>query len=210
MKLYNWNVAPNPRRVRMFAREKGIELEIIEVGASGQPKLQDEYLNANPHRIVPSLELDDGTIIGEAPIICRYLEAVFPEPPLLGQGPKEQAEIGMWERKCELEGMAACAEILRNKVKAFDGRALPGYAVPIERIEALVDRGKIRLEAFYQKLNNRLGNSRFVGGDAFSVADITGFITVEMARQGKNGIPEDCENVHRWHTEIASRDSVNA
>ena len=99
---------------------------------------------------------------------------------------------------------------MRNKVKAFDGRALPGYAVPIERIEALADRGKIRLEAFYQKLNNRLGNSRFVGGDAFSVADITGFITVEMARQGKNGIPEDCENVHRWHTEIASRDSVNA
>ncbi len=210
MKLYNWNVAPNPRRVRMFAHEKGIELDVVDVGEPGQPRLADNYLDANPHRIVPSLELDDGTVIGEVPVICRYLEAIHPAPPLFGRTPIEQAEIGMWERKCELEGMAPCAEILRNKVKAFDGRALPGYAIPIERIEALADRGKLRLGVFYEKLDARLSDAEYIGGDAFSVADITGFVTVEMATQGRNGIPEACSNVSRWHAAIAARESAKA
>jgi glutathione S-transferase len=210
MKLYNWQVAPNPRRVRMFIAEKGINIETIEVGEPGQAKLSDAYLASNPHRIVPALELDDGTLIGEAPVICRYLESIYPETPLLGRDAREQAIIGMWDRKCELEGLQACAEILRNKVRAFDGRALPGYSVPIERIDALIGRGQIRLGAFFDKLDTQLGESPFVAGDSVSVADITAFCSVEMARSGKTEIPANCTNVTRWHNEMSARPSTKA
>lgn len=210
MKLYNWQVAPNPRRVRMFMAEKGIEVETVDVGEPGSPKLTDAFLAGNPHRIVPALELDDGTVIGEAPVICRYLESLHPDPPLLGRDPEEQAVVGMWERKCELEGLQACAEILRNKVRAFAGRALPGYTVPIEQIPELAERGKVRLEAFYEKLDRRLGECRYLAGDDFTFADITGFVAVEMARAGKNDIPDACTNVKRWHEAVSARPSAKA
>jgi len=210
MKLYDWKVAPNPRRVRMYLAEKGIEIETVEVGEPGQARLSEAYLASNPHRIVPALELDDRTLIGEAPAICRYLESQYPEPPLLGRDPRERAIVEMWDRKCEIEGMQACAEILRNKVKAFAGRGLPGYRVPIPQIPALVDRGLVRLETFYEKLDRRLGESEFVAGDVFTGADITGFVAVEMASRGGNGIPEGCPNVARWHTAIAARPSAAA
>ena len=90
MKLYSWQVAPNPRRVRLFVAEKGIPLDVIEVGELGSSKLSDDYLGKYPHRVVPALELDDGTVIGEAPVICRYLEALYPEIPLLGSGLKSR------------------------------------------------------------------------------------------------------------------------
>ena len=210
MKLYNWQVAPNPRRVRMFIAEKDLAIDTVEVGEPGKPQLSDHFLTRNPHRIVPALELDDGTVIGEAPVICRYLESLHPEPPLLGRDPKEQAIVGMWERKCELEGLQPCAEILRNKVRAFEGRALPGYIVRIEQIAELAERGKVRLEAFYDKLEQRLAESRYLAGDDFTVADITGFVAVEMARAGKNDIPERCPHVQRWHAAVAARPSAKA
>lgn len=210
MKLYNWHVAPNPRRVRMFIVEKGLDIEIVEVGEPGQPKLNDAFLSTNLHRLVPALELDDGTLLGEAPVICRYLDSVFPEPPLLGRDPKERAVVDMWDRKCELEGMQACAEILRNKVKGFAGRGLPGYTVRIDQIDQLVARGLVRVGAFYAKLDARLGESAFLAGADFTGADITGFVSVEMARQGKNGIPDECANVKRWHEAISARDSATA
>ena len=210
MKLYDWQVAPNPRRVRMFVAEKGIELETVEVGEPGRPSLSESFLSADPHRVVPALELDDGTVIGEAPVICRYLESVYPDPPLLGRDAREQAIVAMWDRKCELEGLQACAEILRNKFKAFAGRALPGYTVPIEQIEALVERGRVRLGAFYEKLDRRLGEGTWLAGDVLTFADITGFVTVEMARAGKNEIPSGCANVQRWHEAIARRPSARA
>ena len=194
----------------MFIAEKGIDIETIEAGADKQPNLSAEYLSSSDHRLVPALELDDGTIIGEAPVICRYLEELHPEPALLGESAESRAIVAMWDRKCELEGFQACAEILRNKVSAFEGRALPGYDVPIEQIPALIERGQVRLQAFYQKLEKRLADNQYLAGDSFSFADITGFCAVEMARAGKNDVPDDCPNVKRWYESIASRPSAKA
>lgn len=211
MKLYNWQVAPNPRRVRMYIAEKGLtDIEIVDVGDASQPRLSDDYLANNPHRIVPALELDDGTLIGEVPVICQYLERIYPEVPLFGSTPEAQAQVSMWDRKCELEGLQACAEMLRNKVKVFDGRALPGYTVRIEQIDALVERGAVRLGAFWEKLDARLGQSSHLAGDEFTFADITGFCTVDFAKAGRNEIPAGCSNVQRWYDSIASRDSASA
>ncbi|MEM7254516.1 MAG: glutathione S-transferase family protein [Pseudomonadota bacterium] len=210
MKLYDWKLAPNPRRVRMFIAEKGLDVEMIDVGADGAPKLKDDFLASNKHRLVPSLELDDGTVIGEAPVICRFLEDLHPSPALLGSNEKERAFVAMWDRKCEFEGLHAAAEVLRNKVSAFAGRGLPGYTIPIEQVDGLIARGQVRIGAFYQKLNQRLGESNHLALDTFSFADITGFCVVQMAIAGKMGIPDDCSNVKRWHDAIAERDSTKA
>ncbi|MCH9671107.1 MAG: glutathione S-transferase family protein [Gammaproteobacteria bacterium] len=210
MRLFDWKAAPNPRRVRMFLAEKNIDMEIIDVGEPGAPKLKDEFLNSNPHRIVPALELDDGTVIGEAPVICRYLETVHPTPSLLGADPKEQAAIAMWDRKCEFEGLHAVAEVLRNKAKAFAGRALPGYTIPIEQIDGLIERGTVRVGAFYAKLDHRLGESTHLATKNLSFADITAFCVVDMAKAGKMTIPDGCANVSRWYESVASRPSAKA
>jgi glutathione S-transferase len=195
----------------MYLAEKGIDdVELVDVGEPGAPKLSDAYLGKGAFRLVPCLELDDGTLIGEAPVICRYLERLYPEPPLLGRDPREEALIAMWERKCENEGVQACGELLRNKARAFAGRALPGYTVAIEQIPALVDRAVVRIGAFYEKLDRRLADSEFLAGDGLSLADITGFCAVEMARAGKQEIPESCANLRRWHGAMARRPSASA
>jgi len=111
MKLYTWALAPNPRRVTIFMAEKGIEMPIEDVG--DRAALKPDYLRKSTHRRVPVLELDDGTCIGEAMAICRYLEALHPEPPLFGRDPKQAALIDMWERYCEYDGVFAVAEVLR-------------------------------------------------------------------------------------------------
>ena len=175
------------------------------MGEPGSPKLSDAYLAQYPHRIVPALELDDGTVIGEVPVICRYLEALYPKIPLLGTDPKEQALIAMWDRKCELEGLQAIAEVLRNKVKVFAGRALPGYTIPIEQIDGLIERGTVRMAAFYQKLDARLGESEFLALGKLTFADITGFCVVEMAKGGKMTIPDECAHVRRWYENLTCR-----
>ena len=143
MKLYSWGAAPNPRRVLIYLAEKGIELEVVEAGEGAH--LTDGYLARYDGRIVPMLELDDGTQIGEAMAICRYLEDGYPAPPLFGVNRRDRALVEMWERRAELEAFAGLAEVFRNSTPAFAGRGLPGFEEPIEQIPALIERGKKRL-----------------------------------------------------------------
>ena len=140
MKLYSWGAAPNPRRVLIYLAEKGIELEVVEAGEGAH--LTDDYLARYDGRIVPMLELDDGTQIGEAMAICRYLEDGYPAPPLFGVNRRDRALVDMWERRAELEAFAGLAEVFRNSTPAFAGRGLPGFEEPIEQIPALIERGR--------------------------------------------------------------------
>ena len=96
-----------------------------EVGVPGKPILDPAFLEKAPHRRVPVLELDDGTLISEAMAICRYFEAQHPDPPLMGADPLEMARVEMWERMSEFEGLLAVAESFRNAKRSFAGRALP-------------------------------------------------------------------------------------
>jgi glutathione S-transferase len=208
MKLYVWGPAPNPRRVRIFAAEKNIALEIIDAGSGAM--LKPEFLEKNPHKLVPALELDDGTLIGEASAICRYLEALHPEPRLFGSEPKQAALIDMWDRKCEFECLQAAAEVFRNVLPAFENRGLGGYSVPIPQIPALIERGTIRVQQFCKKLDAQLAHSPFVAGETFSMADITGLCAVDFARRARIAIPGECTNVARWHAEVSGRPSAKA
>jgi glutathione S-transferase len=209
MKLYDFELAPNPRRVRMYLAEKGIELPRVQVNLRQGEQFDEGFRRENPSMIVPALALDDGTLITETMAICRYFEAQQPAPALFGSTPREQAMVEMWSRRAELEGFQAVAEALRNSLERFRDRALPGprnYA----QIPALVERGKARIRGFFEDLDARLATSRYVAGASFSVADITAFVTVEFAGWIEEKPTAAQTHLLRWHGEVAARPSAKA
>ena len=210
MKVYTWLNAPNPRRARVFLAEKDIDMEIVEASDPDNPgQLNAEFCQKYPHRRVPLLELDDGTWIGEAAAICRYLETLYPEAPLMGRDPKEAAIVEMWDRLVEWEGMMAISEFFRNTHKLFVGRALAGYRQEIPQIPDLAKRGELRLRMFYTKIDEQLLRNEFLAGDAFSFADITALCAIDFGISRRLPIPEDCLGVLRWHRSISARPSAS-
>ena len=208
MKLYDWSIAPNPRRVRIYLREKGIDIPIEEAGYSDKPILQPEFLAAHTHRRVPLLVLDDGTEIAEAMAICRYFETLHPEPALMGGDAKERAIVEMWERMAEAEGMVAAAEVFRNSRRGFADRSVAGSADPIPQIPGLIERGTQRIGLFYDKFNAQLADNAFVAGENFSVADITTLCVIDFAIFVGLEIPDNRPHVARWHAGVSSRPST--
>jgi len=207
MRFYDCSTAPSPRRVRMLIAEKGLTIETVQVDLAKGEHLTERFHEINPHRTVPVLELDDGTRLLDSNSISLYLDEVFPEPNLLGRDAKERAVIAMWQREMEFNGLMAVAECFRNSAKGFRGRALTG-PVDYEQIPALAERGRRRVRCFFADLNRRLEESEFVAGERFTVADITGFISVEFARAIKEAIADDALHLKRWRDEVASRPSA--
>jgi glutathione S-transferase len=209
MKLYEWDFAPNCRRVRMFLTEKGIEIPKEECITSGIV-LKDPFLAKYEHAMVPMLELDDGTQIGEALSIWTYLEALYPNPPLMGTTALEKAMISAWERRAYDEGMVGHAEIFRNSHPNFVDRGLPGHGEAVPQIPALIERGKLRVARFHKKFNAQLANNKFVAGDKFSVADITTVTVVDFGHALEMPIPDNCPQVKRWYDQMQQRESVRS
>lgn len=210
MKIYDWRLAPNPRRVRMFLAEKGLDVPLEEVGDG--MRLKPEFVaRFDPHATTPTLELDDGTCISEAMAICRYFEDLHPEPRLMGRDAKEKAIVEMWERRAYEGAMFAISEMLRNTHPAFTQRGLPGTAEPIEQVASMVERGRGRLRRFSASADEQLAENRFMAGDAFSVADITAFCALDMlGRMLDAPIAPEQANLRRWFGEVAKRPSVAA
>lgn len=207
MKLYTFPSAPSPQRVHIFMQEKGIDIDTKFVDMMKAEQLSDGYKAVNPNATVPALVLDDGTVISEVVAICRYLEAKFPDKPLMGIDAKEQALVCEWDHRIESECMSGIAEALRNKGDAFKNRALPG-TLDLEQIPELVPRGRKRIAAFFEVLDAQLANNQYIAGESFSMADITAFVAVNFAGWVKMKVPEELEHLHRWHSEIAGRPSV--
>lgn len=128
MKLYEFTQAPNPRRVRIFLAEKGIEVESVQVDIVGGENLGDEFKAINPRGFLPTLVLDDGTVIDESPAICRYFELTHPEPPLMGTDAASQAYIASVERHMEFDGIQAIGDVFRTPI-----RPSPNDARPVSR-----------------------------------------------------------------------------
>lgn len=210
MKLYDWSLAPNPRRVRLFLAEKGVNIETIQAAGPTDMTLAPWFLDLSPRRKVPLLELDDGTRIGEAMAICRYLEAVHPQPPLFGRDPREGAIIDMWERESDQNGLQAGAEHVRNAHPAFAGRALPGYEQPTRQIAELAERGRMRYYTYQKQVDARLVENEFLGGELFSVADITAFCAIDFWRKFRLAIADEHKHLHRWYAAVSERPSATA
>ncbi len=210
MKLYDWSIAPNPRRVRIYLAEKGIDIQVEEAGYTDKAFLKPEFLERFPHRRVPLLVLDDGTEIAEAMAICRYFETLHPEPPLMGTDARDRALVEMWERLAEWEGIHAISEVFRNSRRSFADRGLAGSGNPIPQIPELVERGTRRVGEFHDKIDRRLADSAFLAGENFTVADITALCAIDFAIFVGLGIPENRSNVARWHESVSARPCAGA
>ena len=207
MKFYDCSPAPSPRRVRLFMCEKGIELPTVQVDLMKNEQLGEAFLKINPDGTVPVLELDDGTKITEALAICQYLEDTVPNPPLFGRDARERALAIMWNAKIEQQGLAAIADLFRNRSKAFQNRALPG-PVAFEQIPALIERGRIRAEHFLDRMNAQLADNRFMIGDVFTLADITLLVAVDFAAWSKIAIGHQHGHLQRWYDEVSVRPAL--
>ena len=209
MRLHDCNMAPNPRRARIFLAEKGLDVELVEHSILEGETNGEAYLKINPWGTVPALELDDGSLIREAPAIFRYIESSHSTPNLLGDNPREAAEIEAWERYAEIQGISAVGEFFRNQTEALAGRGLPGPS-KLDLIPALVERGQARTAWFYDQINEQLGKTEYLGSNRYSIADITAQCAVDFAAAVSLGIPDHCENVARWHKVVSARPAAGA
>ncbi len=203
MKLYDAGRAPNPRRTRIFLAEKGINVPSEQVDMMAMQHKTPEYAAINPLQRMPALVLDDGSVITESIAICRYFEALQPDPPLFGVGAKEIAEVEMWNRRCELNLMFPVAQVFRHTHPAMKDLEVPQVA---EWGEA----NRPRVEDFLKILDAQLKTHRFVAGDKYSVADITALCAIDFMKPSKIPTPEGLDNVKRWHTEVSARPSAKA
>jgi glutathione S-transferase len=210
MKLYHASGSPNSRRVRILLAEKRLDVPLIPVDLGTREQFSDAYRSVNPRAVVPTLVLDDGTAIGETPVIMRYLDDAFAQTPLFGTSAQEKAIVAMWERRAETEGFAAVMEGVRNAATGLKGRAVSGPH-GYEQIPELVERSKRRMANFYDDLEGRLLSVPFVAGGSYTAADITALVAVDFAiRAFAMPIPEQHVAVRRWYERVSARPSAAA
>jgi glutathione S-transferase len=203
MKLYDTKTAPNPRRVRIFLAEKGIEVPIEQVDIMAKQHLTPEYTAINPLQRMPTLVLDDGTIISESIAICRYFEALHPQPPLFGTGAKEIAVVEMWNRRCELSLFFPVAHVFRHTHPAMKELEVP-------QVPAWAEANRPRVVDFLRVLDAELAAHPFVAGEHYTVADITALCAVDFMKPARIAMPGDLVHVKRWHVEVSARPSAKA
>ena len=203
MKLYDGGRAPNPRRVRIFLAEKGISLPTVQIDLATMAHKSPAYTAVNPLQRVPALELDDGTVIAETMAICRYFEALQPEPPLFGRGAKEEAVVEMWQRRVELHLFFPVSHVFRHLHPAMKEMQVP-------QVPAWAEANKPYIEEFLALLDGELKSRRYIAGDRYTVADITGLVAVDFMKPAKLSVPDTLSNVKRWHAEVSARPSAKA
>ena len=203
MKLFDGGRAPNPRRVRVFLAEKGIEVPLVPVDMGAMEHRQQEVASRNPLRRLPVLELDDGTIITESVAICRYFEELHPEPALFGKGALGRALVEMWQRRLELNLLFCIAQAFRHIHPMMRELEVP-------QIPEWGEANKPKVIEFLRLLDEELATREFVAGDAYSIADITGLIAMDFMKPARIQIPEELGNVIRWHTALRARPSAGA
>jgi glutathione S-transferase len=203
MKLYDGGRAPNPRRVKVFLAEKAITVPTEQVDLGKMAHKSAAYTAVNPLQRVPALELDDGTVICESIAICRYFEQLQPDPPLFGIGAKDIAVVEMWERRVEFHLLGPISHVFRNSHPAMKEMEVP-------QVPAWAEANKPRIMDFLTLLDRELGSRRYIAGERYTVADITGMIAVDFLKPAKLEVPPALTNLKRWHGEVSARPSAKA
>ncbi|MEQ3747634.1 MAG: glutathione S-transferase family protein [Henriciella sp.] len=203
MKLYDYKAGPNPRRVRIYLAEKGVEIPLVNVDIMKREQKSPEFLKKNPIGSIPVLELDDGTCISESVAICRYIEEIHPEPPLFGRTPKEKAIVEMWLRRVELNFMMPVGMVWIH--------GHPLTAKLIKQIPEAAEQNRKRVHMGYKLLDDQLSQTTFIAGDAYSVVDAVALGSLDFAN-GLVGVPygDDLPNLKRWHDAVSARPSAQA
>ena len=205
--LYDCATAPSPRRARMVLAEKGITHHTVQVDLRTSEQMGETYRAINPQCTVPALRTEEGLVLTDNAAIAAYLEARYPQPPLMGITPEDKAEIASWQWRVEFEGLAAIAEALRNSSPAMANRALPG-PVDYAQIPELAQRGQARVQQFFAVLNERLAGRGFIAANQFSIADITAVVAVDFARVVKVKPGDQHPHLVRWRAAMGERASV--
>lgn len=203
MKLYDAATAPNPRRVRVFIAEKGLDVPCEQVDIMKAVNRGEEFRkNVNPMGTLPVLKLDDGTCIAETGAICRYFEEVQPDPPLLGVDAKDKAVVEMWNRRMELELFQPATLAFQQQHEFFKGRVpqVPEYAAV----------SKAKAEKTLAWLDGVLADREYIAGTRFTVADIVALCAVDFGRVSKIKLQPDQKNLARWHEQVSARPSAKA
>jgi glutathione S-transferase len=203
MKLYDMGLAPNPRRVRIFLAEKGIDVPKEQVDLGALEQRSEHFTAINPMQRVPVLVLDDGTVISESFAICLYFEKLHPEPNLFGRDALESALVEMWNRRLELHFYGPVSQSFRH--------TSPGMAKR-EKVQ-IADWGaacKNQAVEFLAFLEGELAKREYIVGDRFTVADINALCTIDFMRVIKLSLTPEMKNLTRWHAAVSARPSAKA
>jgi glutathione S-transferase len=205
MKLYT-SMGPNPHMVRMFAAEKGLTLETVEVDLMGGENRRPPYAETvNPAGQTPALVLDDGTVIAEITVICEYLEERHPTPALIGATPEERAETRMWTRRIDLN----ICEPLANGFRAAEGRRIFENRMKLVGAEGAAELKAIARDRLLW-LDGQMQGQEFICGDRFSLADVLLFAFLAFGAQVGQPIPEEASWVKAWFARVQARPSAAA
>jgi len=201
MRMYD-SFGPNPRALRMFLHEKGLELPKIDVDLLGAENRRAPYTDHNPGGQIPALELDDGRVLGETVAIFEYLEEKHPKPPLVGTSPEERAETRQWQRRVELK----ITEHLYNGFRFAEGLALftPRMRVLPEAADGLKATARDNLTW----LDGLLAGRRWIAGDRFTIADIILYCALDFGRGVAQPLDPALKNVTAWFERVAARPSI--
>lgn len=203
MRLIETAGAPNPRRVRIFLAEKGIEIptEQIDLGALEHKK--PGFLALNPMQRVPVLVLDDDTVLSESVAICRYFEELHPQPPLMGRDPLDKARVEMWQRRVEFNLLRIIMHVFRHTHPKMAEREVP-------QVPAWAEANRPRVRETLKFLNGELARRSFIAGEAYTIADITALVAIDFMKPARLERPPEFVHLARWYEDVSGRPSAKA
>ncbi|EPU7920014.1 glutathione S-transferase [Vibrio parahaemolyticus] len=204
MKLYETAMTPSCKRVSIFLKEIGGEVERVALNVREGDNLSESFKQKSVNGKVPLLELDDGTTICESVAICRYLDEAFENDlALFGANQLERAQVEMWHRVVEFQGLYAAFQAFRNITAIYQDRE--------NCVAAWGEESKSRVLEFLPTLDKRLSESEYIATDQFSIVDITGYIFIDFAVNGLSiEVFEKYPNIARWFEQVSARDAFQS
>jgi glutathione S-transferase len=203
LKFYN-SIGPNPRVVKMFMAEKGIDLPREEVNLMAGDNRKAPYTAKNPSGQMPALELDNGQCISEITAICEYLEEKHPNPPLIGTTAEERAETRMWTRRIDLN----IVEPMANGFRFSQGLQL--FKDRIRCIPEAAEGLKATAREKLQWLDGLMDGKTWVAGERFTLADILLYAFIDFGGQVGQPLDPTNRNLTAWAERVKARPSVAA
>lgn len=197
MHLYTYDPAPNPKRIYYVLQYKGVTLPTTQIDLAKLEQFSDAFKAINPGCSVPALALDDGRVLSSAIAIAQYIDTVYPDKPIFGRDPIERAEVTDWTHRLFIDGYTPIQDMLRNRSKHFENRAVVGR-VNVPQIPELITRGKLRLDDFWQVMDAHLADRHYIVTDIPTMADIDLYCLCEFSAWVKEQVPENAPHLQRW------------
>jgi glutathione S-transferase len=202
MKIYDFVGAPNPKKLRAYLAEKGLQIPCVQVNIMTQENRTPEFLKKNPLGGLPVLELDDGSHLTESLAIIEYLEELNPEPPMIGKTPRERARVRELERIADLGVLGGVGAYFQNTHPFMAGR--------FKQSADAAENAKARIASSLKVIDAAIGGNKFVAGNRPTIADCTLLAALQFAEFAQAPVEAGVKNVHRWYEEFKQRPSGSA